>query len=228
MKKTGQRDLFDGPADAPGENPADGTIGTITGDTLSAELAADDYHAGLRFRGVNFAGTDLAGHTFEDCAFLSCHFPEVSLARVAFVSATFEACEFTLVKLENATLNTVHFRGSKLVGLNFTDCNKFGFLPDFADCLIDGSVFCANSLKKGRFERCTIRNCDFMEADLREAVFDGSSLEGSTFQKCNLEKADFRAASDYSIDPLNNRLAKARFSLPEAQSFLGFLGITIE
>lgn len=152
----------------------------------------------------------------------------MSLSRVSFVSSSFESCELSLVKLEHTTLNSVHFRHCKLVGLNFADCSKFGFLPEFEDCLLESTVFCANNLRKCRFSGCVVRNCDFMESDLRETVFDGSSLEGTVFQKCNLEKADFRAAFSYAIDPVNNRLAKARFTLPEAQSFLGFLGIVVE
>ncbi|HNY18090.1 MAG TPA: pentapeptide repeat-containing protein [Treponemataceae bacterium] len=195
---------------------------------LMGELASDDYHAGLRFEGVDFSGLALADHTFEDCAFLSCRFKELSLARVGFISCAFENCELVLVKLENATLNTVDFRKSKLVGVNFSDCNKFGFLPAFDDCLLESAVFFANCLKKARFIKSSIRNSDFIEADLRDACFDGSSLEGTTFQKCNLERADFREAFDYSIDPANNRLVHARFKLPEAQSFLGFLGIELD
>jgi Uncharacterized low-complexity proteins len=195
---------------------------------IDEELARDDYHAGKKFEGISFADRNLDGHTFEDCVFASCHFSEMSLARVAFVSCTFKQSELSLVKLENTTLNTVRFEACKLIGLNFTGCNKFGFLPDFDGCLIDSSVFCSNSLKKGRFIDCTIRDCDFMECDMREADFARSSLDSSTFQKCNLEKADFRSSVNYSIDPLNNRISKARFTLPEAQSFLGFLGIKIE
>jgi uncharacterized protein YjbI with pentapeptide repeats len=195
---------------------------------LISELASDDYHAGMRFEGVDFSGLPLADHTFEDCVFASCRFKELSLARVAFVSCAFESCELVLVKLENATLNSVDFRKSKLVGVNFSDCNKFGFLPSFDDCLLESAVFFANCLKKSRFIKSTIRNSEFIEVDLRDSCFDGSSLEGTTFQKCNLERADFRDAFNYSIDPVTNRLARARFKLPEAQSFLGFLGIEIE
>jgi len=210
----------------PFNDAADGFVRDASG--LDDELSKDDYHAGKKFESVSFAGRDLAGHTFEDCVFSSCHFIEVPLARVAFVSCAFRQSELSLVKIENTTLNSVRFEGCKLIGLNFADCNKFGFLPDFSDCLLDSSVFYSNCLKKGRFLECTIRNCDFIECDMREADFSDSTLESSTFQKCNLEKADFRSSSDYSIDPLTNRLSKARFTLPEAQSFLGFLGIKIE
>jgi len=41
----------------------------------------------------------------------------------------------------------------------------------------------------------------------------------ATFDKTMLEKADFRTAYNYSIDPDNNRIKKAKFS----QSGLGGL-----
>jgi len=220
------------PARAPSTQPTSvdledgGPIATV--EALVAELEKDDYHSELVFSGLSFAGYDLADHTFEDCVFDSCHFRDLSLSRVGFVSCAFSRCEFILVKLEHAMFNSARFRDSKLVGLNFSDCSKFGFLPDYESCLLDGVTFCGNSLKKGRFFACTIRDSDFLDCDLRETSFDGTSLESTSFQKCNLERADFRSARDYSIDPVNNRLSRARFSLPEAQSFLGFLGISIE
>ena len=194
---------------------------------LLDELDADDYHAGKRFEGIDFSGLPLSGHTFEACAFSSCRFRETSLARVSLISCTLEECELVLATLENATVNAVAFRKSKLVGVNFSDCNRFGFSPSFDDCLLESAVFYGNGLKKARFANSKIRNSDFIEVDLRESSFEGSSLEGSSFQKCNLERADFRAAFDYAIDPATNKLARARFTLPEAQSFLGFLGIDI-
>ncbi len=199
-----------------------------TSNGIEAELATGDYHAGQRFHGVDFSALPLADHTFEDCVFESCRFAERDLARVAFISCVFSSSEFVLVKLENATLNAVSFRGSKLIGVNFSGVNKFGFLPDFEDCLLESSVFCLNSLKKARFLKTKVKNCDFIECDLREADFNGSSLELSVFQKCTVERADFRFAFDYAIDPATNRLSRARFRLPEAQSFLGFLGIEID
>jgi uncharacterized protein YjbI with pentapeptide repeats len=192
------------------------------------EIESGDYHLDRTFTDISFAEYKLAKHTFEKCVFKSCHFNEMSLGDCCFISCVFEGCDFVLVKLEHTTLNSVRFDKCRLLGINFSGCNKFGFLPDFKGCLLDSTVFCENSLKKGSFSSCDIRNCDFMECDMRETAFDHSVFEQTNFQKCNLEKADFRSAVAYQIDPLNNKLAKARFTLPEAQSFLGFLGITIE
>lgn len=197
-------------------------------DLTGSDGVDDDYHVDRQFVSEDLSQTELAGHSFEDCSFSSCRFGERTLLRASFVNCLFESCEFVLSKLEGAKLNSARFRNSKLVGVSFAGCSKFGFLPDFDSCLLDSSVFCDNCLKKTRFSGCIVRNSDFMECDIREATFISTSLEGTVFQKCNLEKADLTGARDYSIDPASNRLARARFSLPEAQSFLGFLGIEIE
>ena len=44
----------------------------------------------------------------------------------------------------------------------------------------------------------------------------------------DLREADFRDASGYLISPRENRLEKARFSLPEATRLLDGLGIVLD
>lgn len=192
------------------------------------DFAGNDYHLDRTYESVDFKDCAIQSHTFEGCTFKACRFNEMSLARVVLETCTFVNCEFILTTIENATLNTVYFKESKLMGLNFADCNKFCFLPEFEDCILDSVVFYSNNLQKGKFIHCRIKNCDFTECDMREVNFDESTFETTVFQKCNLAKADFRKACNYSVDPFNNNIKKARFSLPEAQSFLRFLGIDLQ
>jgi fluoroquinolone resistance protein len=192
------------------------------------DLTESDNHYNQTYKLFNFNQYDITEHTFENCVFQSCHFTEMSLAKVGFLSCKFINSEIVLTKMEQTTLNTVNFIDTKIMGLNFADCNKFGFLVQFENCLIDNTVYYLNSLKKGKFINCQIRNTDFTECDMRETDFSNSKFEKTTFKKCNLEKADFRTASNYGIDPFDNRIKKAKFNLPEAQSFLEFLGIEIK
>jgi uncharacterized protein YjbI with pentapeptide repeats len=60
------------------------------------------------------------------------------------------------------------------------------------------------------------------------ADFGKSDLTGSTFHNSNLSKANFIGAINYSINPLTNKLSKAKFSKPEALSLLDHLDIIIE
>ncbi len=188
----------------------------------------DEYLVDREFSGVDFFEVPLGGKSFEDCRFISCGFENTSLANVSFNSCHFSNCRLVLSELKNLTLNQVVFEDCKLVGLNFADCNRFGFFPVFKNCLIDGCVYSANDLKKTNFEVCRFRRSDFINCDLREAVFSESRFEESGFSECRLEEADFRNAAGYRIDPFSNRLKGAFFSLPEAVSFLGFLGIVVD
>lgn len=196
--------------------------------TVNEELLKDDYHENIQYESLKLCEYNLHRHTFENCHFSACHFNEMSLDHVSFCSCVFQNSEFLLTRVENCTLNSVKFLNCKIAGLNFSECNKFGFLPEFDHCRVESSVFCANNLKKTFFVNCLIKNTDFTACDLRETDFSGTRFEKTVFQKCNLEKTDFRTALNYEIDPFDNKMKNARFTLPEAQSFLGYLGLKIE
>jgi uncharacterized protein YjbI with pentapeptide repeats len=57
-----------------------------------------------------------------------------------------------------------------------------------------------------------LHEVDFSECDLTSALLDNCDLLNATFDRTIIEKADFRTAYNYSIDPDNNRIKKARFS----------------
>jgi fluoroquinolone resistance protein len=200
----------------------------LSNNSNSNDLIDADSHENQTYKSINFNQYDVSGHTFENCVFESCHFIEMSLSKAGFLSCKFNNSEIVLTKLEQATLNTVDFIDCKVMGLSFADCNKFGFFINFENCLIDNTSYYSNNLKKAKFVKCQIRNTDFSECDMREAVFSNTKFERTVFKNCNLEKADFRSASDYAVDPFNNKIKKAKFTLPEAQSFLDFLGIDLK
>jgi uncharacterized protein YjbI with pentapeptide repeats len=152
----------------------------------------------------------------------------MKLLGTSFCTCVFEGCEIVLAKLANVTLNDVTFRSCKIVGVNFTDCNDFGFSPVFEDCALDGCVVYGKALRKTRIGSSRLVNCDFTECDFRESDFSLSSFDNVRFHNCDLQKADFRTARGYAIDPLSNKVRNLRSSLPEAASFLPFLGIKLE
>ena len=77
-------------------------------------------------------------------------------------------------------------------------------------------------------EGSTIQDCDFYQTNLEGAVFNSCDLKGSLFDECNLSEADFRSAKNYNINPAQNKLKKAIFSMPEVLAFLEPLGIVVE
>jgi uncharacterized protein YjbI with pentapeptide repeats len=68
---------------------------------------------------------------------------------------------------------------------------------------------------------------DFREADLSQADFAGTDLSDSMFVNTDLTEADLSRARNYHIDPSQNVLRQARFSLPEAMSLLYSLDIVL-
>ncbi|UPQ74796.1 pentapeptide repeat-containing protein [Chryseobacterium nepalense] len=69
---------------------------------------------------------------------------------------------------------------------------------------------------------------DFSDADLSLAIFNNCDLSGAVFDNTNLEKADFRTSVNYSIDPSQNKLKKARFSLSQVHGLLLQFNIEID
>jgi fluoroquinolone resistance protein len=78
------------------------------------------------------------------------------------------------------------------------------------------------------FKDCSMKEVDFVEADLTGASFRNCDLGRAVFSRTNLQKADFRTAFNFSIDPEKNKLKKARFSLQNVTGLLGKYGIVVE
>jgi uncharacterized protein YjbI with pentapeptide repeats len=185
----------------------------------------EDMHS---FEGVVFTESDLGDKSFEDAVFTDCRFADITLAGTIFISCEFNRCEFVLARLENCSLNGTLFKECKIMGIDFSKCSDFAFSPEFNGCLIKNCAFIDKDLRKTRVSGCRLIESDLFGCDFREADFSGTSFEDVTIRESDFRKADFRSARGYSIDPSGNRIAKARFSLPEAESFLLFLDICLE
>ena len=68
-------------------------------------------------------------------------------------------------------------------------------------------------MQKTIFTECRLEEVDFTETDIGESVFDRCDLTGSIFQNTVLEKSDFTTAYGYALDPEQNKIKKALFSL---------------
>ena len=78
------------------------------------------------------------------------------------------------------------------------------------------------SLKNTNLKDCEIIECEFSKCNLMGANFESSDLKNSRFQNCNLNFTSFKNAKNYSINPNENNVKKAKFSLPE---IIGLLDI---
>lgn len=76
------------------------------------------------------------------------------------------------------------------------------------------------NMKNFSFKESKIYEAHFSNTILNGASFTDTDLSGTIFHKCDLSKADFSTAVRYAIDPLTNKVKKAKFSLPEAVGLL--------
>ncbi|WP_369699882.1 pentapeptide repeat-containing protein [Flavobacterium sp. AED] len=144
------------------------------------------------------------------------------------MECSFKNCNFSLAVLYNTGLKNIQFIGCKLMGLDFTICNNFLFSMNFQDCILDYSTFLQKKMKKTNFVDCSLQDVDFSNADLTMALFKNSDLSNATFAGTILEKADFRTAKNYSFDPADNKMKRAKFSQGQLAGLLDKFDLDIE
>ena len=115
-----------------------------------------------------------------------------------------------------------------MLGLRFDNCNDFGLSFSFEGCQLNHSSFYKMNIKKTVFKNSQLQETDFTEADLTSALFENCNLSQATFDQTTLEKADLRTSYNYSIDPENNRLKKAKFSMEGVTGLLDKYNIEID
>lgn len=180
------------------------------------------------FDKVNFQGEPLKKGEYENCIFKQCDLSSTDLSDIKFTSCEFVDCNLSLAKLANTAFRDAVFKGCKMLGLHFDDCNQFGLSFSFDNCQLNHALFYKMIIKKTSFKNSQLHEVDFAECDLTGAVFDHCDLAGAVFDHTNLEKADFRTAYNYIIDPEMNRIKQARFSILGVSGLLAKYGIDIE
>lgn len=180
------------------------------------------------FERIDFTETAFIADEYENCRFIGCNFYQSDLSNAIFRECSFEECDLSMVNLNNTTLNDVQFKACKMVGLQFDNCKPFLFSVSFEGCMLKLAVFYQTKLKKTPFRNCNLQEVDFTEADLTESMFDNCDLMRAIFSYSILEKADFRSSYHYSIDPVINRIKKAKFSRLHIDGLLDRFDIKIE
>jgi fluoroquinolone resistance protein len=188
-------------------------------------------HNDALFRGLDVADSELASIEFDDCRFVNCTLSRSVLRACRFAGCAFEQCDLGLVRLPRSTFAACRFEDSKAIGVNWTEAQwpetRLWVPLGFVRCVISHSTFMGLDLRETRIVDCTAEDVDFRETDLTEADLSGTDLSGSLFTRTNLSGADLRSARNYRIDPRENVIRGARFSLPEAISLLDGLGVDI-
>ena len=174
----------------------------------------------------------LADVAYAECVFEQCQFVDAVLDNLRLVDCVFTNCTVRNVEFRGCAVANVVFRDCDVVGLDWSEVRKYGvgrpLLAEMRGCTLKYNTFVRVKLPRADFSASRIFDCFFQECELREAVFAEADLRNTVFQGCDLRKADFREARSYAINIEDNRIAKAKFSLPEVVGLLGSLDIVIE
>jgi fluoroquinolone resistance protein len=173
-----------------------------------------EYFENRSFENIDFSKEPLVIADYEECTFSRCDFTETQLNNFAFIQCTFTGCNLSNAKVEGTGFRDVKFIGCKLIGIDFSVSNSSMISLYFEDCIMDYVSLARLHLKKTEFHNCSLIRAFFDDADLSSSVFIRCNLKNAVFGKTNLEKADLSTSYNYSIDPENNRIKKAKFSVP--------------
>jgi uncharacterized protein YjbI with pentapeptide repeats len=132
------------------------------------------------------------------------------------------------VRVDRTAFRDVKFKECKMMGLRFDTCNEFGLSFSFEGCQLNHSSFYKTKIKKTIFKNCKLQEVDFTEADVSAGLLDNCDLAQAIFDRTILEKCDLRSAYNYSIDPENSRIKKAKFSTQGISGLLDKYDIDIE
>lgn len=177
-------------------------------------------HENKDFKNIDYSGKTLRNREFYNCEFIACDFTKSDLRGNIFEDCTFQNCNFSMTEIEGAGFRDSTFIGCKIIGIDFSRCNKFAFSFKFEHCIMDYCTFFGTKLKNTHFIKCSLKEVDFSESDLSSAVFESTDLTGAIFSNTILEKADFRSATNFAIDPDINKLKKAKFYASQLEGLL--------
>ncbi len=169
----------------------------------------------------------ISDREFDKCSFSGCDFSQTEFRDCIFTDCTFTDCNLSMCLLTGSTVHNASFNRCKLLGIRFDHCNPILFSPRFEHSGLDYSWFTNLKMPRTMFTGCSLKSVNFSGCDLHDSDFADADLQGAIFDGTDLSGADMASASGFVIDPENNRLAKARFSLNNLDGLLARYEIKI-
>jgi len=183
------------------------------------------------FEGLFFAKAELERSHFYGCTFEEGVLRESVLRECRFIECVFRGCDLSLAQVFGSAFSSSRFERCQVVGVNWTHAewgdDGLKMPAGYFDSALNHSTFLGLNLKGISIVDCAAADVDFRDANLRQADFGGTDLSGSLFNHTDLTDADLSRARDYRIDPSQNTLRNAKFSLPEALSLLYSMDIRL-
>jgi fluoroquinolone resistance protein len=187
-----------------------------------------DYYEQQLFTKQDYSEFPLPKGEYDTCNFRDCNFSGSDLTGIRFVDCTFHGCDLSNLKVSGSSIHETVFKDCKMLGFRFDECDQLGLTVRFENSQLDHSSFYQVKLNHTVFLHTSLQGVDFTEADLRNVILDHCDLLDATFEHANLERANLTTALNYSIDPENNRISGARFSLPAVTGLLNKYNIEIQ
>lgn len=198
---------------------------------LNHRISSNTEYSDQVFNNVNLHKAQILSSEFYDCVFRECNFVESIFKKCRFVNSSFKSCDLSLIQVLESSFSVTRFEDSKVMGVNWAQADwpttGLGKPLTFLRSAISHSTFIGLSLKDLKVKDCVAIDVDFREADLSQADFTGTDLSKSLFKDTILTEADLSQARNYDIDPGQNQLQGAKFSLPEAMSLLYSMDINL-
>ncbi|MBS1503741.1 MAG: pentapeptide repeat-containing protein [Bacteroidetes bacterium] len=189
---------------------------------MSASIREDQ-----TFTKITVADPVLTSRQFEYCKFISCDLSGADFSNTLFIDCVFEDCNLSLANMSGTGLQNIRFKNCKLNGVNFGRSLDFLMEMHFDGCNLDKAVFYKKKNKKAIFKDCSMVEADLTEADLSDCKFDNCNLHRATFDQTILKNTDVSTSYNFIIDPDNNIIKGAKFSVHGLPGLLVKYGIEI-
>lgn len=199
---------------------------------MNTVISSHTQYSDQVFKDIEFENGRLDSSGFYDCEFRGCSFVEAVFNKCKFINCVFKECDLSLIQLPESTFSRTRFKATKVIGINWAQAGwptaGLGKPVGFSKSILNHCTFIGLTLKGIQIKDCIAKDVDFREADLSQADFTGTDLSESMFNNTNLTEADLSQARNYHIDPAQNVLKGASFSLPEAMSLLYSMDIILK
>ncbi len=171
---------------------------------------------------------DYRDRSYEECIFDNCDFSSSDFSDSLFEECVFKDCHLSNIQVNNTKFQNCTIRDSIVMGLDFSAMSRILLSINFIGCNLGHTQFLDLDLRKFTFEQCRFPDTMFVNCDMTGLILDGADLESTLFENCILKKCDFTTAKNYKINPSDNDVKDAKFTMPDVLSFLTPLGIVVE
>lgn len=168
------------------------------------------------------------GHHFESCHFDGVAFGQMDWRNARFEQCTFSRCDLTEIRWTGAKLHGVKFDNCNLNGLRWNTLTTLFLKLELTQCQATFGDWSDMELNGARMLETDFTGADFSGTDARKVDWSGSRLRDSIFQRTDLRESDLRTATNWSIDPVENKVRGARFSPSDLEGLIGRLGICLD